>query len=140
MREMNGIPARERRWLNDAIDVNVREESSLSELLGEVCEEADYFQKYMSKGTPSRSPEELLAFVRARLSKRLLRGEISFERDGEGKLSSTEALAMLNKSETWNVTREGNYVKAIHIWSYDHREPMTVWLRYWIRSRFRQPQ
>ena len=142
MRKNGDIPARERRWLNEAIDVSIREEVLLSELLGDVCEEADYFRKYMSEDTPSRPPEELLAFVRARLSKRLLRGEIFFERDGGGKLSSTEAIALLNESETWKptLTREGNYVIAVHIWSYDHREPLTIWLRYWIRSKFRRLQ
>lgn len=141
-KENDEISVREQRWLNDAIDVNIHEESPLSELLGDVCEEAYYFQKYVSKGTQSRSPEELLAFVRARLRKRLLRDEISFEREGERKLTSAEALALLNGSETWNAapTSESNYLKAVHIWSYDHKKPLTVWFRYWIRSRFRRPK
>ena len=142
MNEMSSIPPSQQRYLAGYIDVNIHEQSSLAGLFAEVCQEAYFFQKYLSQGIQdirSLTQEELLAFVCGRLYERLLRGEIAFEWDSGKKVSSAEALALLKDPKTFrpsNPDAEGDYLVAIHIWSYDHREPFKTWMRYCVQKLF----
>ena len=140
MKNYNEMPVRQQRWLAGIIDRDIHEESPLVGLFAEVCDEASNFQKYMSKGTPSRSEEELLAFVCSRLNKRLLRGEIALEWNSGTKVSPAEAEVVLKDPKTWEDRAGDDYLKAVEIWSFDHRRPFGKWLAYWLVKLLKRQQ
>jgi hypothetical protein len=116
--------------IESVIDLNTWEESALSDLLGEVCQEF-----------PNRSREELLALVCSRLTKRLSRGEIAYKWDSGKEVTPGEALALLRLPETWEGGgAQDDCLRAVHIWSYDRRSPCTTWLRYCCTALFKRQE